>query len=168
MHSKEFRALWGGFPPPMGKLEAMKLITNDLPDFYFGYLKAWWAVRHEPNVLLLHFSDLKVDLPGQVKRIAEFLGIDPTAYMDKVLEKSSFKYMKANSKKFLLNTGKNLDIVAVNDGGHIRSGETGGAGSFFTAEMNATWDQANARYWGDADPAMVSFASQGTELQKLS
>lgn len=160
-HSKEQRAMWGGFPPPMDKQGALKFITDDIPDFYFGYLEAWWAVRHEPNVLLLHFSDLKADLPGQVKRIADFLGIDPTAYVDKVLEKASFKYMKANPKKFLVRIGKNLEFLAVDEGGHIRSGETGGLGSYFTAEMNATWDQANARHWGAADPAMVAFASQG-------
>ena len=32
--------------------------------------------RHLPNVLLVHFNNLKADLPGQMRRIAAFLGIE--------------------------------------------------------------------------------------------
>ena len=35
----------------------------------------WWAIRDLPNVLLLHFAELKADLPGQIRRIAAFLDI---------------------------------------------------------------------------------------------
>lgn len=34
-----------------------------------------WERRDDPNVLLLHFDDLRGDLDGQMRRIADFLGI---------------------------------------------------------------------------------------------
>jgi hypothetical protein len=29
---------------------------------YFDYVRDWWPLRHAPNVLLLHYADLKKDL----------------------------------------------------------------------------------------------------------
>ena len=44
---------------------------------FFGFLAAWWPLRHEPNVLLMHFADMKKDLPGSIRKVADFLGIEP-------------------------------------------------------------------------------------------
>lgn len=35
---------------------------------------SWWERRHEPNVCLLHYQELKEDLAGQMRRVAAFLG----------------------------------------------------------------------------------------------
>lgn len=45
-----------------------------LPSF-FHFERSWWAARHRPNLLLVHYSDLKADLAGEMRRIAGFLGI---------------------------------------------------------------------------------------------
>ena len=37
---------------------------------------AWWEHRHDDNVLILFFEDLKEDHEGYVRRIAKFMGID--------------------------------------------------------------------------------------------
>ena len=37
----------------------------------------WYPSRRSPNVLWLHFEDLKTDLRQCVKLIASFMGIDP-------------------------------------------------------------------------------------------
>jgi aryl sulfotransferase len=42
---------------------------------FWENIRTWWEIRHLPNVLLLHFSELKADMPGQIRRIAEFLEI---------------------------------------------------------------------------------------------
>lgn len=39
------------------------------------HVGSWWPLRHEPNVMFLHFNDLKRDLPGQVRRLADFIGV---------------------------------------------------------------------------------------------
>merc|ERR1719421_2641751 len=61
----------------------------------------WWPFRHDPNVLMLHYSDLKQDLPGQLRRIAKFLDVDvPAAAWPEIERKCSFAWMKENELKF--------------------------------------------------------------------
>ncbi len=50
--------------------------TDGLPLLsYFEFERSWWRERARPNVLLVHFADLKADLGGEMRRIADFLGI---------------------------------------------------------------------------------------------
>ncbi len=42
---------------------------------FFYFQRTWWEARHRPNVLFVHFNDLKTDLPGEMRRIASFLEI---------------------------------------------------------------------------------------------
>jgi aryl sulfotransferase len=59
----------------------------------------WWALRHQPNVKLIHFNQLKADLPGQMRAIADFLDIEVSE--DKwsaIVEHCTFAYMKANAE----------------------------------------------------------------------
>lgn len=56
---------------------------------------SWWQVRDLPNVLLVHFNDLKADLPGAIRRIAAFLEIPINEdNWDAIVEHCSFGYMK--------------------------------------------------------------------------
>jgi aryl sulfotransferase len=65
---------------------------------FFENVRSWWAIRHLPNLLMLHFADLKADLPGQIRRIATFLGIEiDDGRWPAILEHCSFDYMKANA-----------------------------------------------------------------------
>lgn len=63
-------------------------------------VRTWWEIRDLPNMLFLHFQNLKDDLPGQIRRIAEFLNIeiDPATFPATV-EHCSFDYMKRNATK---------------------------------------------------------------------
>jgi aryl sulfotransferase len=40
----------------------------------FYNAKTWYDAKDLPNVLMVHFTDLKKDLGGQMRRIADFLG----------------------------------------------------------------------------------------------
>ena len=40
------------------------------------HLSTWWAIRELPNVLFVHFVDLKADPETEMRRIAEFCAID--------------------------------------------------------------------------------------------
>ena len=44
----------------------------------FYNVKTWWDAKDLPNVLMVHFTDLKKDLAGQMRRIAEFIGTSPS------------------------------------------------------------------------------------------
>ena len=37
---------------------------------------SYWAARDQPNLLLVHYADLKKDLAGGMRRVAEFLNIE--------------------------------------------------------------------------------------------
>lgn len=39
------------------------------------HTKTWWAYRHLPNILFVHYNDLQRDLAGEIQRIADFLTI---------------------------------------------------------------------------------------------
>ncbi|WP_162906980.1 sulfotransferase domain-containing protein [Allorhizocola rhizosphaerae] len=42
------------------------------------HLQTYWDRRHEPHVVLFHYHELLADLPGQMRRLADALGIDVT------------------------------------------------------------------------------------------
>ena len=66
---------------------------------FFSHIHSWWKIRTLPNVLLVHFNDLKRDLEGNMRRIAKFLQIDvPEKEWDAVIRHCSFEYMKQNSE----------------------------------------------------------------------
>lgn len=61
----------------------------------WSHLESWWQARLLPNVLLVHFNNLKADMPGEVRRIAAFLGIEiKDAAWPHILEHSSFTWMR--------------------------------------------------------------------------
>ena len=63
-------------------------------------MRSWWELRNEPNVLLLHYQQLKNDLPGQIARLAEFFSIDPKSLrMHTIIKHCSFDYMSARAEK---------------------------------------------------------------------
>lgn len=65
---------------------------------YWESVRSWWAIRDLPNVLFLHFNQMKRDLAGEVRRIAAFLDIDvDEARLATILEYSSFPWMKQHA-----------------------------------------------------------------------
>jgi sulfotransferase family protein len=40
------------------------------------HARTYWDFRHLPNLLFVHYNDLKADLEGEMRRIARFLEID--------------------------------------------------------------------------------------------
>lgn len=69
-------------------------------------VKSWWDIRHLPNVMLVHFAELKRDMAGQIRQIAEFLDITITqSKWPVILEHCSFDYMKQHASKSVPLTG---------------------------------------------------------------
>ncbi len=65
---------------------------------YWENIRTWWAIRELPNVMLLHFNDLKADLPGEMRRVAEFLDIPvDESHWDRMVEHCTFDWMKKNA-----------------------------------------------------------------------
>lgn len=85
----------------------------------------WWPHRGLPNVMLLHYNDLKRDLPREVRRIAAFLGIDvSSADAQSIAEDAHIDAMRKR---------------ALEGGDNMRLGFRGGARSFFYKGTNERW-----------------------------
>jgi aryl sulfotransferase len=67
---------------------------------FWENVRSWWEIRDLPNVMLIHFSDLKQDMPSEIRRIAAFLDIEINEQdWPKILEYCSFQWMKQNASK---------------------------------------------------------------------
>lgn len=89
------------------------------------HLRTWWAFRHLPNVMFVHFNDLLADLPGEITRIADFLGTPlPAGRAAQIAGLVNFASMK-----------KGADIV--NPGAHF--GFVGGPATFINKGTNGRW-----------------------------
>jgi aryl sulfotransferase len=63
-------------------------------------VRGWWEAAQSPNVLLVHFNNLRSDLEGEARRVAEFLDIEvQESLWPAILEHCSFDYMQRESAK---------------------------------------------------------------------
>ena len=61
-------------------------------------VSSWWNIRHLPNLLLLHFANLKQDMEGEIRKIAGFLDLSVGELnWEAIIEHSTFDYMKAHA-----------------------------------------------------------------------
>jgi len=77
---------------------------------FFEYEMTYWRERHRPNLLLVHYNDLKADLPGEMARISQFLEIDtPAATLAELARAAEFENMKAQGKDLLAKLDQHFD-----------------------------------------------------------
>jgi aryl sulfotransferase len=64
---------------------------------FWENVRSWWAIRDLPNVMLLHYENLKRDMAGEMRRVAKFLDIPINeARWPTIVEYCTFDYMKAH------------------------------------------------------------------------
>ena len=92
---------------------------------FWENVRSWWDIRDLPNLMLLHFAELKADLPGSIRRIAGFLDvpIDPARF-PAIVEHCGFDWMKAHASSATPLAGKPWD---------------GGADTFIHKGTNGRW-----------------------------
>lgn len=92
---------------------------------FWENVRSWWEIRNLPNVYFVHFAKLKNDMPGEIRRIAEFL---ETPILEEkwesILLHCSFDYMKENATKSVPLGGAFWD---------------GGAQTFINKGTNGRW-----------------------------
>lgn len=95
-------------------------------EMFFGFLASWWPLRNKPNVRLFHFADLKKQPETVIPAMADFLGFSPTnEQWSKILEYSSFNWMKKNEDKFEMR--HLLAFPLLDSGVMVRKGAVGAA-----------------------------------------
>lgn len=129
-----YRAVAGPYTPSQAALLDW-FCSDDMwwgswPDHVSGYWQ-WAATR--PNVLFVHFEEMKADLPGVVRRVASFMGctLDETA-VAQVVDKSSFAYMKAHEEQFEMVPPSFFSVEDTffrSGATHVEGGETIDAGT---------------------------------------
>ena len=88
-------------------------------------VRSWWTLRDLPNVYLLHFANLKSDMPEEIRRLADYLDIPINEdKWDDILLHCSFDYMKANASRSVPLSGAFWD---------------GGAKTFIHKGTNGRW-----------------------------
>jgi aryl sulfotransferase len=100
---------------------------DDLPGFGFTplwpHIQGWWNARRLPNVLLVHYANLKTDLEGEIRRIAKFLKVEiEEQVLPAIVEHCGFEYMRETAS-------------AAGGLANFR----GGARTFFHKGVNGRW-----------------------------
>jgi aryl sulfotransferase len=95
----------------------------DLP--FFEFETTYWRERMRENLLFVHYNDLKADLGGEMRRIADFLLIDTSeSLMPKLVRAASFEAMKRQGEEMLP---------------HLRLAFDHGAERFINKGFNGRW-----------------------------
>jgi aryl sulfotransferase len=91
---------------------------------------SFWRYRRLPNLLAVHYNDLLADLPGQMRRVARFVGIDvPEENWPALVAAARFDAMKEEA------------IRQEAESSHAGLGKSfkDGAASFFFKGTNGRW-----------------------------
>lgn len=128
-HRDEWYELWG-VPraaltrPDFASFYHEVIDAQGMQGLFFGFLAAWWPCRHEANVLFLHYSDMKRDHEGSIRKIADFLEISPQPQAwQKILEHTGFAWMKAHEDRFEVAHGTEHPVLI--PGAMMRQGKAG-------------------------------------------
>lgn len=109
---------------------------------FWENIRSWWEIRNLPNVKLIHFADLKRDMGGMMREIADFLGVDvPEQHWPEIELYCSFDWMKANATKATPLGGAFWDAGAET---FINKGINGRWQDVLPAELSAAYE-ARAR-----------------------
>jgi aryl sulfotransferase len=111
---------------------------------HLHHCRTWWEFRHLPNILFVHYGDLRADLDGAMRRIADYLRITvPAARWPHVVDACTFETVKRNPEKVV---------------GELDHMFAGGAQTFIHKGTNGRWRDVLT----DTDLALYAQAMQRT------
>ena len=92
---------------------------------FFHGEQSWWDQQHRANVLLVHYHDLKADLAGEMRRVADFLDIRvaPDSW-PALVEAAGFEAMRRDGAALM---------------GRVADAFQGGSSRFFHKGANERW-----------------------------
>jgi aryl sulfotransferase len=111
-------------PPPVDDVHKFFAYWLDERPMWFEHVASYWPHRREPNVLFVHYNDMKADLEAEMRGVARFLGIevDERRWPD-LVERCTFASMKHRSHEI----------------GDFDSKFIGGADTFLYKATNGRW-----------------------------
>jgi hypothetical protein len=126
-------------------------MREDVPfGSHYDHVLSWWPHRHDENVLLLQYEDMKRDLPQAVSQIAAFMGVDLSRdTVAKIADLTTFEKMKSD------NTANKswVKVYNLDDGtpGFFNKGMVGNWKNFLSAEQSEEMDRKYAEKLKDID-----------------
>ncbi len=122
-----------------------------------NHLETFWKVRDRPNVILLHYDDMKADLEGEMRRLAARLGIQvPEALWPSLVKSATFEEMKRDADNTAPGT---TESIWQDNRQFFRSGKSGGWREIFEAGDTARYE---ARLKGLAADDLIAWAHHGS------
>ncbi len=92
------------------------------------HFQGWWDARQLPNVLLVHYNNLKADLEGEVRRIAKFLDIEiDESLMPQILAHCEINHMRETARSNPMAEGR------------LKQTFKNGTDTFFNKGTNGRW-----------------------------
>ncbi|MFJ5309797.1 sulfotransferase domain-containing protein [Streptomyces sp. NPDC088350] len=114
------------------------------PDSLAGMLRhmsSAWALRHERNVVLLHYDELAADLTGQMRYLAQRLDITvPETALPELVKAATFDQMRDAAGRI-----KPLGGVLADDSAFFRSGRSGSGTELLTDDELAGYYERAAQ-----------------------
>ncbi len=152
--AREMRETGDGPPPPEDPNEFFRMwLSNGSFEWesdgapywsVFRHGASFWAHRDEPNIHLVHFSGLKADLEGEMRRIAGVLGIKVAEEKwPELVAAAGFESMKKNADR----TAPDTDLKMWKDNARFfNKGTSGQWQGVLSEESLALMDQVTATY----------------------
>lgn len=132
---------------------------------YWTHLLSWWEVRDRPDVLLLAFEHMKDDLPGTIRRVADFIDIELDDELRALAEEhASFAFMATHKDRFddLMMRERSEQVAGIppgSDSAKVRKGAVGEhkqqLSPEVSAELDAVWQKEITPVTGHADYASL-------------
>jgi aryl sulfotransferase len=136
-----------------------RLLNDFSASGYFDLERSFWKARKEPNVLMVHYADMKADLEGEMRRIATFLDIEiADSVWPQLVSAAGFDFMRKNGATLMPRAATSWDK------GHER---------FINEGRNERWREAltpediaryEARAARELSPALASWLEKGRRI----
>lgn len=126
---------------------------------FFNVERSFWAERKRANILFVHYNDLKIDLAGEVQRIAAFLEIEtPAALLRQIVDAASFEAMKLHGETIM------PFAQAIWDGGSQRFLHKGTNGRWHDVFAEADLAAYDRRVREEFSPGLARWIERGRRI----
>jgi aryl sulfotransferase len=106
------------------------------------HLRDAWQRRHEPNVLLVHYDDLRTGLAAEMRRIAAWLGIEvPAELWPELVRAATFDRMRQRAGELAPDGGG----VLKDNRAFFRAGRSGAGREALSADELDSYHERTAR-----------------------
>ncbi|XP_060548158.1 amine sulfotransferase-like [Pantherophis guttatus] len=117
-----------------------RFLSGNVPSsLVFDHVKGWYTHQNEFNILFLCYEEMIQDLRGTVLKICKFIGKELSSQeVDKVVEMSTFKNMKADPRANHVKTYE--QCFGQTNVNHIRKGTVGDWKNIMTVSQSERFD----------------------------